>query len=272
MRLGKVLNETPFFPVTETPVYINHADLGLMEVPKRKAIINAETGHLFKVASDNYALVTHQEVVDRSRDVVDKLGLEFKENIRCTKEGGRLYASYIIPTVESAVNVGDDVHLELIFKNSYDGSKAFTVGLRGHRLVCTNGMTVGKDLFRIRAKHSGEIRLDEVIRDAEKAINTYTDSVLPYWRELTQIEVPYLDIESEVRLLSEERVVPEKMVEGVLSSKEIFGKENPSLWNVFNAFTEYNTHVIERRSYERAQQLGERSESFIRGLYNRYAQ
>ena len=270
MRLGRVINETPFFPVTEVPVYIQPEGLGTIKVPNRKAIINAETGHLFKVASDNYTIVTHEDVVSRSREVVDKLGLEYTEKVRCTKEGARLYASYMVPTVEGEVSVGDEVKMELIFSNSYDGSKSFTVGLRGHRLVCLNGMTVGKDLFRVRAKHSGEIKINEIIRDAEKAINTYTDQVLPYWRELTQIEVPILEVQDQMNELVAAKQIPEKMVQGVLSSKEIRSRETHTIWNVFNAFTEYTTHTIGRRSYERAQQLGDRAEVFVRSLYNQY--
>ena len=270
MRLGPVINDDDiFFPVSKTPLYYDPPGLGPTKIPDRVGIMREDTEEILHVASNGYTILPHEEVVDKARETLTKLGLEFKEDFKATLNGARLHAQFIIPSVQVDIGVGDTVHLRGIFGNSYNGTKSAVFDLGGYRLVCANGMIVGKSLFRTRRKHVGEIDTDAMMKEVEKAILTYSEIVAPYWRELQALEIPMMVLEEAMSTAVEDKVLPAKFTE---KSMEVAlreaGENNPmNLWNVLNGFTEVTTHDVQPRSYARAEQLAHVSDGFVRGLY-----
>ena len=71
----------------------------------------------------------------------------------------RKYGGHIvrIQTVKSyAVGKKDDVHPEMIIRNSYDGSSTFQIRMGVFRLVCSNGLVIAtEDFGEIKLRHMG---------------------------------------------------------------------------------------------------------------------
>ena len=271
MRLGPIINDDDiFFPVVKTPLYYDAAGMGLTKIPHRVGIMREDSEEILHVASSDYSIVLHEEVVDKARETLTKLGLEFKEELAATSNGARLHAQFIIPSVEVDIGKGDTVSLRGIFGNSYNGTKSVVFDLGGYRLVCLNGMVVGKSLFRTRRKHVGEIDTEILMREVESAILTYSEVVAPYWRNLLEMEIPMEFLEESLSVAVEDKVLPAKFTEAALeAAQKEAGEDEPiNLWNVLNGFTEITTHVVQPKSYARAEQLAHVSDGFVRNLYN----
>jgi hypothetical protein len=63
----------------------------------------------------------------------------------------------------------DDVKLQLVITNSFDGSSRFMIGLGFFRFVCANGMIVGETLETFKHKHTGMI-LEELDESIERIV------------------------------------------------------------------------------------------------------
>lgn len=63
----------------------------------------------------------------------------------------------------------DDIKLQLIITNSFDGSSAFSIQLGFFRFVCANGMIVGECLESYKHRHTGMI-LEELDESIEKIV------------------------------------------------------------------------------------------------------
>lgn len=270
MRLGPIVDDDIFFPVCKTPLYYSPPGLGDTKIPHRVGIMREDTEEILHVASPDYTILHHEEVVDKARETLTRLGLAWEEDFTATLNGARLHAQFIIPSVQVDIGVGDVVNLRGIFGNSYNGTKSAVFDLGGYRLVCSNGMVVGKSLFRTRRKHVGEMDTDAMMAEVEKAILTYSDVVAPYWRSLREMEIPMVTLEEAVSTAVEDKVLPAKFSGLALeAAQREAGKDNPlNLWNVLNGFTEVTTHQVQPRSYARAEQLAHVSDNFVRGLYN----
>ena len=64
---------------------------------------------------------------------------------------------YIFPEILVEIQNGDQVNLELQLLNSYDSTWPFIVLLGAFRLVCENGLVVGKKFFYLRKRHVQEL-------------------------------------------------------------------------------------------------------------------
>lgn len=63
----------------------------------------------------------------------------------------------------------DDVKLQLIITNSFDGSSSFSIQLGFFRFVCSNGMIVGESLRKYKHRHTGMI-LEELDESIERIV------------------------------------------------------------------------------------------------------
>jgi hypothetical protein len=272
MRLYKVIDtQDVCFPVSKKPIFFESDGLGVLQVPDRFAVVREDTQEALSVVSDSYTIVPNKEVISKAREAFERLSLPTVEDFRTTKNGARLYAEFVIPSIEIEVKKGDVVQMKGIFHNSYDTSKSYTLAVGGYRLVCSNGMMIGEELFRVRRKHIGEINVAELVHEVERAVGTYQEEVLPYWQNLAQLEIPMVRLEERLETAVEERILPKKFaaraLESVTQSDSRDHADSASLWEVYNAFTALTTHEVAPRSYERSRQLGEISLGFVRDLY-----
>lgn len=66
-------------------------------------------------------------------------------------------------------NVHNDLKLQLIITNSFDGSSSFKIQLGFFRFVCSNGMIVGETIEGFKHRHTGMI-LEELDESIERIV------------------------------------------------------------------------------------------------------
>jgi hypothetical protein len=100
------------------------------------------------VVSSNYLLVHNSKV----KDVVDQIAIRSRigdwKPRKTWFDGRRFVYALTSDSITAEVAPGDIVRFGLIGYNSYDGSRALTIGTYAEHLVCANGMT--SDLFFAR--------------------------------------------------------------------------------------------------------------------------
>ena len=150
--------QPPSFPhVGEQPVAWGRG--GGQKAPQYKALVNLETGKLFSIVSKNYRLIKHQDAIGQVEEAIAHT--RSLRNCRVTtkfyNDGGRMCRKYCFPDVRIELEPGDTINPELNLFNSYDMTWPFRVLLGGFRLVCSNGLIVGKKLFELRKRHVYEL-------------------------------------------------------------------------------------------------------------------
>lgn len=138
------------FPVKLTPVITKPYGVA---IPKKLAVMRADTREPLGIVSKRYGFMAHGDVVDSFRKAL--ADTKHEERIQLAKNGAHLFATYKLPTHKVEVRKGDAVALQFTVKNSYDGSNALQIMLGAFRLVCSNGMVIGKNYFSYSQRHIG---------------------------------------------------------------------------------------------------------------------
>jgi hypothetical protein len=135
----------------------------LYNEPNRRMIRarrEGETGTARAWLSDRYRRLDNIEIATKLLPEFDRLSEEVQfHNAAITEE--KFYLRAVFPRLTAEIKVGDAVQWGVQIRNSEVGSGTFAIESFVNRLVCTNGMVVGKIL---NARHVGK-RLDESLSD-----------------------------------------------------------------------------------------------------------
>ena len=118
--------------------------------------------------SPKYKTVQTNIIAKRFKD----LGFVVDDVIqRKSRKGNREFAKHMVklshPTLLSSKH--NDLKLQLIVTNSFDGSSTFKMQLGFFRFVCSNGMIVGETLDSFSHKHTGNI-IDEIDESIDRIV------------------------------------------------------------------------------------------------------
>jgi len=143
------------FAVREQEIFTDnlenfHRDIA---IPKRKVIIREDNNNILGVVSSKYGLLKHEDVINAFEQAL--VGIEHQRMIKLNESGSSMFATFKLDNIKGEVEKGDFVSLQFVVKNSYDGSNALQVILGAFRLVCSNGLIVGKQLFTYSQRHIG---------------------------------------------------------------------------------------------------------------------
>ena len=227
------LENNMLFPVKEMP-----AMLGLNDNTGHKFIVREDTEQVLSCMSNEYKLVTNQEVFEKSSEVIK----EFEGTLTETKifgNGARARWRYRFP---QTIKVGeDDMHPEIIMGNSYDGTSQVYMMMGAYRLVCSNGMIIGVTFGKFNNRHSvynpNVKQLDTVLPDMIRTAITAIENDLP---ELQNIKLNPSDVSKIVELFPEQSI--ENLVQYLLTHKP------DTYWDLLNACTWMSTHVLNRKT------------------------
>ena len=225
------------FPITTVPIKANG-----QEIPKKAAVLRTDTNEPLGIVSNQYGLLTHTDVIDSLRHVLS--GQKYEEQIQLTKNGAHLFASYKLTDIQIEPKLNDFVSMRLIGRNSYDGTKSFTMMLGAFRLVCSNGMVIGKELFSFRQRHiSSVVSLDQELLDSKVGdlIGTFKRS-LPIMKTMTKtpanVDESFFD--------KDKISMPNYLVKEALEIYE--NDKQKTVWNLYNAFTSVITHNLRKEN------------------------
>jgi len=228
------------FPVMLAPVTAHDK-----VIPHKQAVIRTDVWEALGIVSDQYELLKHADVVNSFREALRDT--EHEERIQVTRGGANLFATYKLPSHTVEVAKGDMVALQFVVKNSYDGSNSLQIMLGALRLVCTNGMVIGKQFFSYTQRHIGsgnELKI-EVIREKVDMLADQFTKTLPYLQEMSQKQVyPKFKVDS---LFDQENVhLPQYLLEEAKTDYvEINGI---TAWDYYNSLTSAITHGLKKES------------------------
>lgn len=94
----------------------------------------------------------------------------------CRDEGKKAHVKHMLRLRNrETVEVGG-IHPEIVLVNSHDGKSSYQLRAGVYRLVCSNGMIVGNDLFSHKVRHQGDI-LKEVIEGSLELIKRFPEVI-----------------------------------------------------------------------------------------------
>lgn len=244
------------FPVELTPIVSK--PFGTI-VPNRFAVVRMDTKEPIGVVSKRYGLIKHKDAVDSMRKAL--LGIFYEENINMTENGAQMFATFKLSQERVEVRRGDFVAIQFIVKNSYDGESSFQIMLGAFRLVCTNGMVIGRQFFRYSQRHIGsESGGVDIIKLQDKIalLTTQFKKTLPLLQEMSIKRMPH-DADSLEKLFNPirprrrsggrlRRLLPRYLTEAAMDK---YTRENDqTVWGYYNSFTYALTHNFSNRNPE----------------------
>lgn len=230
--------EKLIFPVEKKPIY--HAG---KQTTKSK-IVRTDSNKVISVVSNDYLLIPN-------RLIIDGIMKEFHGLLDISHDGymkkklftNERYSSFELPLNFKAIEVavGDAIGATLRVENSYDTTKALTVSVNALRLVCSNGMTVNKEIFSSKVKHIGDLSPEDVVSDMINKVSERAESSFNFLGEkMSQMTEKFLTPkmkEEFVEILSKQ---PAYIVKAILAQMQENKPE--TLWDLYNCVTFVMTH------------------------------
>lgn len=208
------------------------------------ALMRKDNNACLGVVSPKYTPVSHVDCFDA---VYDNMSRQFgSKSFKITKfdmpkDGARVYVTF---DVDNGIDIlpKDKILPRMTMTNSFDGLLKFGFILGAFRVICSNGLRAGIDMFSMNMKHMG-ITGTEITGQLNIASTSFFDRVVPMYKDMAQIQVENKMIGMQ---LFHNTTIPQRMIEEV-SAKQ---PEMLSAWDFYNAFTHHLTHEY-KSSFER---------------------
>ena len=236
------MNEA-LFPVREVPAIVtgnewsdsfaqNAVNTG------HKFIVREDTGDVLSCMTNEYQLVTNQEIFDASKDALRKVGAIERE-VKVLNDGRRTVWRYTIPKVKVKIAANDYVNPEIMLRNSYDGSWEIGVIAGAYRLVCSNGMVIGVVLSKKTNRHSiYNPRISNLPELISETIENTADVFEHDFALMLDTKVAQQHVKELISM------IPTNVMEGFV--QYLCAHKPHNYWDLFNAATWVNTHHMNR--------------------------
>lgn len=161
----------PFAEIEVTPLYSRD---GMQSAGKSVRIADEESPagwNEIGVVSSNYLLVHNARVKEVVDQIADRSGICDWTERKLFFDGKRFVYSLTSDSIMAEIVPGDLIRFGLIAYNSYDGSRALSVGAYAEHLICFNGMTSETYFSRfVFRHHKGNINWDDETERAFTAV------------------------------------------------------------------------------------------------------
>ncbi len=228
------------FPVKLTPLVTKPYGV---EVPKKLAVMRADTKQPLGIVSSKYGLIPHGEVIDSFRKALT--GTKHEERIQIMKNGAHLFATYKLSSQTIEVRKGDLVALQFVVRNSYDWSNTLQIMLGAFRLVCSNGMVIGKSYFSYSQRHiSSEAGMKiEVISEKISVLLDQFKKTLPFLQQMSREKIG----QNPDKFFNPKAV---KLPSYLLHEAHTAFQENSdeTVWGYYNSLTQAITHHMKKEN------------------------
>lgn len=154
----------PFAEIEVTPLFSRD---GMASQGKSVRIAGDEGWDEIGVVSSNYLLVHNTKVKAVVDQIAERSPVSEWNQRKLFFDGKRFVYAITSDKIAAEISPGDVVRFGLIGYNSYDGSRALSVGAYAEHLICANGMT--SDLYFARftfRHHQGNINWDDQTEQA----------------------------------------------------------------------------------------------------------
>ena len=237
------------FPVIEVPAVGIPNKVNSKEIDSTgyKFIVREDTGDVLSCMTNEYKMVTNQQIIDIAKPVLKEHKAELVEVVSLG-DGQKTVWKWRIPGYTIKISDGDLLNPEIIIKNSYDGSLQVHILAGAFRLVCSNGMVIGITLGQKNYRHSvNNINLnkDKIESVIEKTIN-HTMDVGKEFEILANTKL------NEKHIIKLVELFPFQMSEYLV--QYLVANKPSNYWDLLNTSTYLSTHKM-KREYQSTHKL-----------------
>jgi len=225
------------FAVTLQPVFCEGPN-GQRDIPTRRAIVRADTGHAIAVVSDRYVLVPHASILEVIEQAIHPLDVgPVPRGIYVDRHGARMRALFKFPTLARPVFGQDQICPCLQVRNTYDGSARIAVHIGAFRFVCTNLAVGGGGVFAggFVSIHAGEIPIEEMAGQLATYLTRF-DQIVRLYRQWSEQRSERHGIESILRHSLNGRFDELR--------DEMLATTPPTVFDAYNRLTHHATHSM----------------------------
>lgn len=165
------MNLTDFmFPVGFRKTIVHNGNNDIIDVcngdtylqPDVKSIVRLDTNEYIATVGENYKVVTNEELITKSVEQFDDYGFNYViDNVHSFCNNRRMKLALKFPDI--SFNDGrSNVNFSIYLHNSYNRSEGIRLFMGFLRLVCSNGVIVGKLLGRYYHRHTNGVALDAI--------------------------------------------------------------------------------------------------------------
>jgi len=239
------------FPVTLESLTIDGHDSGFFGTVRRDEGFPRVLG----VAGERYGLLQNSDFIEQIEAGFRKAGLSgFEREIAVMDHGARCQAQWVFKNRTIKVKkVGDEMAFKVTARNSYDGSWKVSLVDTIERLACLNGAVRSEKGIMLQGKHTSRLNVDRIVGGLDTMLERFEN-----WA--SDLDLLVLDISQAhgSHILShaqEEGIISGSTRDGILSfwnaprRKE---DEERTVYNLWNAGTEFFTHVLKRERFQYA--------------------
>lgn len=229
------------FPVKLQEIHtinpVNHSDV----IENKLAVVRQDTGKILGIVSKKYELLQHSTVIFTFRKALENI--QHSEKISMIHDGAEMLAVYTIKNTQIEIVKDDIVSLQVVIKNSYNGANTLQMMLGAFRLVCSNGMILGKEFFTFRQKHIGS--------NVGFSIGTAGERIEEISSQFASLSTTFQKMnDTQVLSPASELYTPEiiALPKYLLSAaQDSYEKENvQTQWGFYNGLTNAITHSIRK--------------------------
>lgn len=238
-------------------------NIGDRFIEGHQAIWNPDTGHVFCIPTAEYKLVSHQDMITKTRKLIKAApGLgDYETKICIDGEGERMRTTFTFSQAPVKFNNGgreEIINPTVELLNSYDRSWKNTLMVGAQRLVCTNGMTIGESWGKFKKRHIRSLEFEEAQQVLEGGLEKVEQAAIEWknWgseqMETKAVEqvLDKMDLSNKERqlLTEEEEVSTQLSIEDWLLFQELEMRPDRvklmTRWVFYNAITQFITHQV----------------------------
>ena len=134
-----------------------------------------DTGQPLGIQTSKYNPISHKEMIDTSRDVLDKSGLNLSnldEEIQTSNNGSMCFVKHTLPEHKITTPDGDSACMSMLHINSFNGVWAYQGSSGARQAACLNSQVFTKGAGAVyKSKHSS---LLDVAHGARVILNVLT--------------------------------------------------------------------------------------------------
>ena len=254
------------FPVTMQPLTLPGGHQTGFWSPTRE--INGVPKAL-GVTSENYGLVLNEEFINKIEEGFTKANLSgFEREVAVMDHGKRCQASWVFRNRTIKVRkVGDQLAFKVTARNSYDGSWRVSLIDTVERLVCTNGAVRSEKGLMLTGKHTARLDIGRIVGGLDamlKRFETWAADLDLLVLPITQAEGYHI-----LNHAQDQQIISGSTREGILgywNSPRRVEDQDRTLYNLWNAGTEYLTHVARRERFEFSETVNSELTTWMMGL------
>ena len=236
---------------------VGHLVRNIKAIPNYRAVVDIDTDTTFAIVKAGYKLIPHEEIISKLGEIVAEFpeyGEPYRE-VWLDNHGGRMKTRWTFREVDFEIGKlpdgkPDTVHPTIETFCSYDTSLAQRIIVGGFRLVCSNGMVVGKTLGSYKKKHTESLdigRAKSIVMNGMREYSKAVDLWLSYKERKAFLEE--INCYEELPFHKDEKLSIEHAIktEGeVLAWDEDPEKRKVNIggWDMMNILTDEISHKV----------------------------